>query len=114
MPVTAADAASGPSPAITLLFNDTLLNITASHGDQIPAPFREPEPLITLLRLESGGDTFPGPRSMAFGPRYIELSANRKNPLSTRRGSMPPAHRVHILLPEKETAGEWGVFRNKS
>jgi hypothetical protein len=31
---------------------------------------------ITLFRFESNQTTFPGPRSMAFGPRYIQLTTN--------------------------------------
>jgi hypothetical protein len=56
--------------------NDTPLYTVAVHGTSVPlSSFGEQEE-ITLFRFELNQSTFPGPRSMAFGPRYIQLTAS--------------------------------------
>ncbi|MCX6686556.1 MAG: hypothetical protein NTV10_07995 [Methanoregula sp.] len=37
-------------------------------------PYHEPDPVVTLINLEMNQTTFPGPRSMGFGPRYIRIA----------------------------------------
>lgn len=68
---------TGPSPVFcpeaTEGVDVSLRNITCGAGS--PVVYREPEPQVTLLLLESNQTTFPGPRDMAFGPRRIEVSA---------------------------------------
>ena len=75
--IPAADTGN-PAPIITMPANDTSLASIAAHG--IIAPQSSIEKLgnkeITLFRFESNQTTFPGPRSMAFGPRYIQLTTN--------------------------------------
>ena len=75
--IPAADTGN-PAPIITMPANDTSLASIAAHG--IIAPQSSIEKLgnkeITLFRFESNQTTFPGPRSMAFGPRYFQLTTN--------------------------------------
>jgi hypothetical protein len=79
IPAIAAAGMSGAvPPAIELPVNDTPIFSTGGPGNRAPAIHHEPEPLITLLRLDWNATDFPGPRSMAFGPRYIEFSANSR------------------------------------
>ncbi len=67
---------------------DQLMAITGASGNEsllanasvagVNVVYKEPEPLITLLRIESNETSFPGPRSMAFGPRWIGFSAGTR------------------------------------
>ena len=67
-----------PAPIITMPANDTSLVSIAAHGTIAPQSSFEKmgNQEITLFRIESNQTTFPGPRSMAFGPRYIQLTTN--------------------------------------
>jgi len=74
-PIPAADIQEA-EPAGTMPVNDTLLSTVAAHGTSAPLSSFEKEGEITLFRLELNQTTFPGPRSMAFGPRYIQVTTN--------------------------------------
>ncbi|MCX6692320.1 MAG: hypothetical protein NTW33_09820 [Methanoregula sp.] len=78
-PAIAAADTGNPVPTITMPDNDTSLASIAAYDGTI-APQSSFEKLgnqeITLFRFESNQTTFPGPRSMAFGPRYIQLTTN--------------------------------------
>jgi len=63
-------------PAGTIPVNDTLLSAVAVHGTSAPLSSFEKQDEITLFRIELNQTTFPGPRSMAFGPRSIQLTAS--------------------------------------
>jgi len=73
--VTAADIAT-MTPLVTVPANNTSLADDGAQGTGVPLSRLEPQPVITLLNLESDQEIFPGPRSMAFGPRYIRLTSN--------------------------------------
>jgi hypothetical protein len=77
-PAIAAADTGTPAPIITLPANDTFLASVAAHGTIAPQSSFEKlgNKEITLFRFESNQTTFPGPRSMAFGPRYIQLTTN--------------------------------------
>jgi hypothetical protein len=77
-PAIAAADTGNPAPIITMPANDTALASVAAHGTIAPqSPFEKMgNKEITLFRFESNQTTFPGPRSMAFGPRYIQLTTN--------------------------------------
>jgi cbb3-type cytochrome oxidase subunit 3 len=74
--IPALAAGDIPSPLITVPANDTSLSGIGAHGTGVPVSSLRKEDTITLFRLESNQTTFPGPRSMAFGPRYIQLTTN--------------------------------------
>jgi len=63
-------------PAGTMPVNDTPLSTVAVHGTSAPLSSFEKQGEITLFRFELNQTTFPGPRSMAFGPRSIQLTAS--------------------------------------
>ena len=63
-------------PAVTMPVNDTPLSTVAVHGTSAPLSSFEKQGEITLFRFELNQTTFPGPRSMAFGPRSIQLKAS--------------------------------------
>ena len=75
--ISAADTGN-PAPIITMPANDTSLASIAAHDTIAPQSSFEKlgNQEITLFRFESNQTTFPGPRSMAFGPRYIQLTTN--------------------------------------
>ena len=75
--ITAADTGA-PAPLVTMPANDTSLASVAAHGTIAPQSSFEKlgNQQITLFRFESNQTTFPGPRSMGFGPRYIQLTTN--------------------------------------
>ena len=77
-PAIAAADTGTPAPIITMPANDTSLASIAAHGTIAPQSSFEKlgNKEITLFRFESNQTTFPGPRSMAFGPRYIQLTTN--------------------------------------
>jgi hypothetical protein len=77
-PAIAAADTGTPAPIITMLANDTSLASVAAHGTIAPQSSIDKlgNKEITLFRFESNQTTFPGPRSMAFGPRYIQLTTN--------------------------------------
>ena len=78
IPTLAAADTGNPAPIITMPANDTSLASIAAHGTIAPqSPFEKlGNKEITIFRFESNQTTFPGPRSMAFGPRYIQLTTN--------------------------------------
>ena len=59
----------------TMPANDTPLSTVAVHGTSAPLSSFEKQEEITLFRFELN-QTTPGPRSMAFGPRSIQLTAS--------------------------------------
>ena len=77
-PAIAAADTGNPAPIITMPANDTSLASIAAHGTIAPQSSIEKlgNKEITLFRIESNQTTVPGPRSMAFGPRYIQLTTN--------------------------------------
>jgi hypothetical protein len=77
-PAIAAADTGNPAPIITMPANDTSLASIAAHGTIAPQSSFEKlgNQQITLFRFESNQTIFPGPRSMAFGPRYIQLTTN--------------------------------------
>ena len=77
-PAIAAADTGNPAPIITMPANDTSLASVTAHGTIAPQSSFEKlgNQEITLFRFESNQTTFPGPRSMAFGPRYIQLTTN--------------------------------------
>ena len=77
-PAIAAADTGNPAPIVTMPANDTSLASIAAHGTIAPQSSFEKlgNQQITLFRFESNQTTFPGPRSMAFGPRYIQLTTN--------------------------------------
>jgi hypothetical protein len=77
-PAIAAADTGTPAPIITMPANDTSLASVTAHGTIAPQSSFEKlgNQEITLFRFESNQTTFPGPRSMAFGPRYIQLTTN--------------------------------------
>jgi len=77
-PAIAAADTGTPAPIITMPANDTSLASVAAHGTIAPQSSIEKlgNKEITLFRFESNQTSFPGPRSMAFGPRYIQLTTN--------------------------------------
>lgn len=77
-PAIAAADTGTPAPIITMHANDTSLASITAHGaiTQQSSFEKLGTKEITLFRFESNQSTFPGPRSMAFGPRYIQLTTN--------------------------------------
>jgi hypothetical protein len=72
--IPAADSVEA-GPAGTIPANDMPLSTVAVHGTSAPLSSFEKQEEITLFRFELNQTTFPGPRSMAFGPRSIQLTA---------------------------------------
>jgi hypothetical protein len=72
--IPAADSMES-EPAGTMPVNDTPLSTVAVHGASAPLSSFGKQEEITLFRFELNQTTFPGPRSMAFGPRSIQLTA---------------------------------------
>ncbi|MCX6687366.1 MAG: hypothetical protein NT112_03155 [Methanoregula sp.] len=73
--IPAADSVEA-EPAGTMPANDTPLSTVAVHGTSAPLSSFGKQGEITLFRFELNQTTFPGPRSMAFGPRSIQLTAS--------------------------------------
>jgi hypothetical protein len=73
--ISAADI-QGSDPAMTMPVNDTPLSTVAAHGTGAPLSSFEKQEEITLYRFELNQTTFPGPRSMTFGPRYIQMTTS--------------------------------------
>ena len=63
-------------PAGTMPANDTPLSTVAVLGTSAPLSSFGKQEEITLFRFELNQTTFPGPRSMAFSPRYIQFTAS--------------------------------------
>jgi hypothetical protein len=76
VPIISAAEIQEAEPAGTIPVNDTPLSTVAAHGTSAPLLSFEKQVEITLFRFELNQTTFPGPRSMAFGPRYIQLTAS--------------------------------------
>jgi hypothetical protein len=77
-PAIAAAETGAPATIVTMPANDTSLASIAAYGTIVPQSSLEKlgNKEITLFRFESNQTSFPGPRSMAFGPRYIQLTTN--------------------------------------
>jgi hypothetical protein len=73
--ISAADIRDAPLTTAVPI-NDTPLYTVATHGPSAPLSSFEKQEEITFFRIELNQTTFPGPRSMAFGPRYIQLTAS--------------------------------------
>jgi hypothetical protein len=76
VPLISAINIQEPVPAGTMPANDTSLSAVAPHGPGVPLSSFKKQEEITLFRFELNQTTFPGPRSMAFGPRSIQLTAS--------------------------------------
>jgi len=76
VPLIAAADIQEAEPAGTIPVNDTLLSTVAVHGTSAPLSSFGKQEEISLFRFELNQTTFPGPRSMAFGPRSIQLTAS--------------------------------------
>jgi hypothetical protein len=76
VPLISAINIQEPVPADTMPANDTSLSAVAPHGPGVPLSSFGKQEEITLYRFELNQTTFPGPRSMAFGPRYIQLTTS--------------------------------------
>jgi len=78
VPAIAAADTGNPAPIVTIPANNISLVSIAATGTIAPQSSFEKlcNQKITLFRLESNQTSFPGPRSMAFGPRYIQLTTN--------------------------------------
>jgi hypothetical protein len=72
----AADDSGSRALTTTVPVNETTNFSTGSFGGRGPSEYHEPEPSITLFRFELPQTEYPGPREMAFGPRYIQLTTN--------------------------------------
>ena len=76
VPVISAAGTQEPAPATTVPLNDTSLFSAAAHGPGAPLSSFGKQEEIILYRFELNQTTFPGPRSMAFGPRSIQLTTS--------------------------------------
>ena len=76
VPLISAADIQGSDPAMTMPVNDTPLSTVAAHGTGAPLSSFENRGEITLFRFELNQTTFPGPRSMAFVPRSIQLTTS--------------------------------------
>jgi len=76
VPVISADGTQEPAPAAPVPVNDTALFSAVAHGPDAPLTSFGKQDEITLFRFEMNQTTFPGPRSMAFGPRFIQLTTS--------------------------------------
>jgi hypothetical protein len=76
VPVISAAGTQEPAPATPVPLNDTSLFSAAAHGPGAPLSSFGKQEEIILYRFELNQTTFPGPRSMAFGPRYIQLTTS--------------------------------------
>ncbi|OPY38752.1 MAG: hypothetical protein A4E35_00538 [Methanoregula sp. PtaU1.Bin051] len=75
IPVIAAAETVNPDPAAATA-NETPVFNTASLGNGAPTEYHETDPTIMIFRIELPQTEYPGPRDMAFGPRYIQLTTN--------------------------------------
>lgn len=102
--ISAADIVEA-GHAGTLPVNDTPRYTVAVHGTSVPlSSFGEQEE-ITLFRFELNQSTFPGPRSMAFGPRYIQLTASPATLIILVTGAFAGVVALFIIYKRKK-AGE--------
>jgi hypothetical protein len=102
--ISAADIEEA-EPARTMPVNDTPLSTVAAHGTGAPLSSFEKQEVITLFRFELNQTTFPGPRSMAFGPRYIQLTASPATLIILGTGVFVGGAALCILYKRKK-AGE--------
>ena len=89
-------------PAGTIPVNDTLLFTVAAHGTSAPLSSFKEEGDITLFRFELNQTTFPGPRSMAFGPRSIQLTASPATLIVLVAGIFVGGGALYILYKRKK------------
>ncbi len=76
IPALAAGDTASPALTITVTTNETPFFSTGLFGGRAPAEYHQPDPSITLFHVELQETEYPGPRDMAFGPRYIQLTTN--------------------------------------
>jgi hypothetical protein len=89
-------------PAVTMLVNDTPLSTAAVHGTGAPLSSFEKQGEITLFRFELNQTTFPGPRSMAFGPRCIQLTTNPATLITLGTGVFVGGAALYIFYRRKK------------
>jgi len=89
-------------PAGTIPVNDTLLSAVVAHGTSVPLSSFEKQEEITLFRFELNQTTFPGPRSMAFGPRSIQLTASPATLIVLVAGIFVGGGALYILYKRKK------------
>ena len=102
--IPAADSVEA-GPVGTMPVNDTPLSTVAVHGTSAPLSSFEKQEEITLFRFELNQTTFPGPRSMAFGPRSIQLTAGPATLIILGTGIFVGGGALYILYKRKK-AGE--------
>jgi len=101
--ISAADILEA-EPAGTMPANDTPLYTVAVHGTSAPLSSFEKQEEITIFRFELNQTTFPGPRSMAFGPRYIQLTASPATMIVLGTGVFVGGAALYILYKRKKAA----------
>ena len=70
-------AAAGDSGYTAMLpVNETSLTALSAHGTAIPRSVLENDGSIMLFHIEDPQTGYPAQRSMAFGPRYIQMTTN--------------------------------------
>jgi hypothetical protein len=102
--ISAADIQEA-EPAGTMPVNDTPLSTVAVHGTSAPLSSFAKEGEITLFRFDLNQTTFPGPRSMAFGPRYIQLTTSPATLIVLGTGVFVGGAALYIFYKRKK-AGE--------
>jgi len=105
VPVISAADIQEAEPARTMPANETPLYTVAAHGTSAPLSSFGKEGEITLFRFELNQTTFPGPRSMAFGPRYIQLTADPATLTVLTTGVFAGGATLYIFYKRKK-AGE--------
>ena len=88
----------------TMPANDTPLSTVAVHGTSAPLSSFGKQGEITLFRFELNQTTFPGPRSMAFGPRSIQLTASPATLIILGTGIFVGGVALYILYKRKKAA----------
>ncbi len=76
VPIISAADIQEAVPAGTMPVNDTSLSSAAIRGPGASLSSFAKQEEITLYRFELDQTTFLGPRSMAFGPRSIQLTTS--------------------------------------
>jgi hypothetical protein len=105
VPLISAADIQGSDPAMTMPVNDTPLSTVAAHGTGAPLSSFGNQEEITLYRFELNQTTFPGPRSMAFGPRSIQLTTSPATLIVLVTGVFVGGAALYILYKRKK-AGE--------
>jgi len=105
IPLIPAAGSVEAEPAGTLPVNNTPLSTVAVHGTSAPLSSFGKQEEITLFRFELNQTTFPGPRSMAFGPRFIQLTASPATLIILGTGIVVGGGALFILY-KRRKAGE--------